>query len=212
MNEAALDVVHIVDDDESFLRSMARLFSASGYRVRTFACAEDLLAELTPDAQGCVVADLCLPGKSGLELQEALAQAGCVMPVVFVTGHGGIPDSVRAMRNGAEDFLTKQAPLPDLLAAVQRALERGARERAEHHRVRDLCARLRLLTNREREVLALVVQGRMNKEIADALAIHERTVKLHRTSITNKLQVHSVAELTRLVIEAQAHGAAIGGH
>jgi FixJ family two-component response regulator len=124
------------------------------------------------------------------------------MPVVFLTGHGDIPASVRAMRHGAEDFLTKRAPKEQLLAAVQRALERGARESHRHLRRRELRERLDRLTPREREVLDLVVRGRMNREIAAELAIHERTVKLHRTSITSKLQVHSVAELTRLVFEA----------
>ncbi len=206
MDETTLDVVHIVDDDASFLSSMSRLLRASGYRVKTFACAEDFVSQLTPASRGCVVVDLRMPGQSGFDLQDTLARAGSRMPVVFVTGHGDIPDSVRAMRNGAEDFLTKRAPKAQLLAAVQRALERGSRERAQDQRLRELRGRLGLLTQREREVLDLVVKGRMNKEIAVELAIHERTVKLHRTSITTKLQVHSVAELTRLVMEAQPAG------
>lgn len=211
MNETTPDVVHIVDDDASFLSSMSRLLRASGYSVKTFACAEDFLSQLTPAARGCVVADLRMPGQSGFDLQDTLARAGSRMPVVFVTGHGDIPDSVRAMRNGAEDFLTKRAPKAQLLAAVQRALERGARDRSQDQRLRELRGRLGLLTQRERDVLDLVVKGRMNKEIAVALAIHERTVKLHRTSITTKLQVHSVAELTRLVMEAQPNGAGFAG-
>ncbi len=201
MKERISGIVHLVDDDPSFLTSMSRFLRASGYEVKTFTSAAGFLNQLAPDATGCVVADLRMPGQSGLDLQDALAKAGCPMPVVFLTGHGDIPASVRAMRHGAEDFLTKRAPKDQLLAAVQRALERGARESVQHQRLRELRDRLDQLTPREREVLDLVVRGKMNKEIADALAIHERTVKLHRTSITSKLQVHSVAELTRLVLE-----------
>lgn len=202
MKESISGIVHLVDDDTSFLTSMSRLLRASGYEVKTFTSAAGFLSQLAPDATGCVVADLRMPGQSGLDLQDALAKAGCPMPVVFLTGHGDIPASVQAMRHGAEDFLTKRAPKDQLLAAVQRALERGTRENARHLRLRELRDRLDRLTPREREVLDLVVRGKMNKEIADELAIHERTVKLHRTSITSKLQVHSVAELTRLVLEA----------
>lgn len=202
MKESTSGVVHLVDDDPSFLTSMSRLLRASGYEVKTFTSAADFLNQLALDATGCVVADLRMPGQSGLDLQDALAKAGCPLPVVFLTGHGDIPTSVRAMRHGAEDFLTKRAPKDQLLAAIQRALERGTRQNAQHMRLRELRERLAQLTSREREVLDLVVQGKMNKEIADELAIHERTVKLHRTSITSKLQVHSVAELTRLVLEA----------
>lgn len=204
MKETISGVVHLVDDDPSFLASMSRLLRASGYEVRTFTSAAAFLNQLAPNATGCVIADLRMPGQSGLDLQDALAKAGCPMPVVFLTGHGDIPASVRAMRHGAEDFLTKRAPRDQLLAAVQRALERGARDNAQHLRLRDLRDRLARLTPREREVLDLVVRGKMNKEIADELAIHERTVKLHRTSITSKLQVHSVAELTRLVLESNS--------
>jgi FixJ family two-component response regulator len=143
-----------------------------------------------------------MPGLSGLDLQDALAKADCPMPIVFLTGHGDIPSSVQALRHGAEDFLTKRAPKEQLLEAVERALERGAREAKEQLHLRELRDRLDRLTPREREVLELVVRGKLNKQIADELDIHERTVKLHRTSITSKLQVHSVAELTRLVLEA----------
>lgn len=202
MKQTRLGVVHLVDDDASFLAATSRLLLASGYEVKTFTSAVAFLNQLSPDAAGCVIADLQMPGASGLDLQDAMTKSGCTMPVVFLTGHGDIPSSVRAMRHGAEDFLTKRAPKAQLLAAVQRALERGERERARQLRLRELRDRLDQLTLRERQVLELVVQGKMNKEIADELAIHERTVKLHRTSITSKLQVHSVAELTRLMLEA----------
>lgn len=169
---------------------------------KTFTSAAVFLSQLHPDAAGCVIADLRMPGQSGLDLQDALAKAGCPMPIVFLTGQGDIPASVQAMRHGAEDFLTKRAPKAQLLAAVQRALERGIRQKGEYQRLRELRSRLDQLTPREREVLDLVMQGKINKQIADDLGIHERTVKLHRTSMTTKLQVHSVAELARLVLEA----------
>ena len=202
MKESTPGVVHLVDDDASFLTSMSRLLRASGYEVKTFASAAEFLSQLDAGADGCVVADLRMPDQSGFDLQDALGKAGCPMPVVFLTGHGDIPASVRAMRHGAEDFLTKRSPKEQLLAAIQRALERGARESAHQGRLQEIRERLARLTPRERQVLDLVVRGKLNKEIADELAIHERTVKLHRTSITSKLQVHSVAELTRLVLEA----------
>lgn len=196
--------VHLVDDDASFRTSMSRLLRASGYAVRTYASASAFLSELTPDTDGCVIADLNMPGLSGLELQDALTRTGQSMPIVFLTGFGDIPSSVRAMRHGAEDFLTKLAPKEELLAAVQRALERSARERTRREYLREIRARMDQLSPREHEVLKYVVQGKLNKEIADALTIHERTVKLHRTAITTKLHVHSVAELTRLAIDADA--------
>ena len=188
-------VVHLVDDDASFGRSLARLLGASGFRVRSFSSAAELLAAVSPRSQCCVIADLAMPGIGGLELQERLAQNGVPLPVVFLTGRGDIPSSVRAMRGGAVDFLEKQAPREDLLAAVQRALA-SARDAAELRR------RFEALTAREREVLQHVIRGRMNKQIAADLGIHERTVKLHRTALTTKLGVRSAAELATLARDA----------
>ena len=199
----SVPVLYVVDDDDSFLTAVSRLLRAAGYAVRTYSKAEEFLAQLA-DTPGCLIADLHMPGLSGLDLQEALTRAGHALPVIFLTGHGDIPTTVRAMRRGAEDFLTKRAPKEDLLEAVQRALARDARQRAEGVRLRELRARLDVLTPRERDVLRRVVQGRLNKQIAADLNINERTVKLHRTAITTKLEVRSVAELTRLVQEAGA--------
>ncbi len=151
---------------------------------------------------GCVVTDLRMPGTDGIALQESLLEAGSPLPVVFLTGHGDIPTTVKAMRSGAEDFLTKNAPKEELVAAVERALSRNKRERGRRERLAALRRKLALLTDREREVLQHVVQGKLNKQIAADLGIHERTVKLHRTNLTGKLQIYSVAELTRLVQEA----------
>jgi FixJ family two-component response regulator len=194
--------VQIVDDDASFLTATSRLLRASGFTVQTFSSASDFLAQRDTDAPGCVVADLQMPGINGLDLQSALARGDNPPPLLFLTGHGDIPSTVRAMRGGAVDFLEKRAPKKELLEAVRRALDRDARERQDRVRRRELRARFDALSIRELEVLSHVVQGRLNKQIAGDLGIHERTVKLHRTSITRKLHVQSVAELTLLAQEA----------
>ena len=194
--------VFIVDDDASFLRSVSRLLRAVGYSVEAFVSAHDFFARADVERPGCVVADLQMPGINGLELQAALRKTANPLPVIFLTGQGDIPASVSAMRSGAEDFLTKRAPKEELLAAVERALARDAQERQQRARLRELRGRFAELSEREMEVLGHVVQGKMNKEIADDLSINLRTVKLHRTNITRKLNVPSVAELTRLTDEA----------
>jgi FixJ family two-component response regulator len=195
-------IVHLVDDDASFLSALSRFLRASGFSVERYASATDFLSRRRNGVPGCVLVDLQMPGLNGLDLQAALASSPDPLPIVFLTAHGDIPTSVRAIKQGAEDFLTKRAPREKLLAAVKRALERDARERERRVRLQALRSRLDTLTTREREVLARVVQGKLNKEIAAELGIHERTVKLHRTAITTKLEVQSVAQLTRLTQEA----------
>ena len=195
-------MVHIVDDDASFRTATSRLLRASGFAVRPFASAKEFLAQRDVDAPGCLVADLQMPEMNGLDLQAALARTRNPLPILFLTGQGDISSSVRAMRDGAEDFLEKRAPKAKLLEAVKRALARDARERETRARKRALRTRFETLSEREREVLSHVVQGKLNKQIADDLGIHERTVKLHRTAITTKLGVPSVAELTRLTMDA----------
>jgi FixJ family two-component response regulator len=185
----------VVDDDASVRNALGRMLRASGYTVQLYASGQEFLDQCSTATAGCVLVDLDMPGLSGLELQMALARSNHPLPVVFLTGRGDIPSSVRAMRQGAEDFLTKQAPKADVLAAVERALARDTRERANRDRLAGL-------TPREREVLGHVVAGKLNKQIAAALGLNERTVKLHRTAITTKLGVPSVAELTKLWIEA----------
>ena len=195
--------IYVVDDDVSHLRSITRLLRAAGFEVVMHDSAAQLLADLRPDAAGCIVTDLMMPGMDGIDLQAELRKAGNPLPVVFLTGHGDVPATVRAMKGGAEDFLTKNAPMEELLAAVNRALERNARdclENAELHAKRKIFG---TLTERETQILRLVLQGLLNKQIAAELGIHERTVKLHRTHLTTKLGVHSVAELSRLVQEAR---------
>jgi len=194
--------VFIIDDDASFLKSVSRLLRAVGYAVETFEGARSFLERLSPEMSGCVVADLQMPDINGLKLQETLRNSANPLPVVFLTGQGDIPTTVSAMRSGAEDFLTKRAPKEKLLSAIERAFKRDAQERQQRARLRDLRRRFDELSSRELEVLGFVVRGNMNKEIASELGINLRTVKLHRTNITRKLKVQSVAELTRLADEA----------
>jgi len=197
--------VLIVDDDPSFRTAVMRMLRTTGLTVQGFASGIDLLTHLSGariDAPGCVLADVRMPGLDGLQLQEACARAGIELPFVFLTGQGDVPSAVSAMRHGAIDFLDKCAPQQALLAALERAFERDAASRASRDRREQLEHRFAALTERETEVLAEVVQGRMNKQIAATLGIHERTVKLHRSAITSKLGVRSVAELTTLAREA----------
>ncbi len=199
---AAPPTVHVVDDDASFARALARLLRARGLAAEVFQSAADFLARVPVDARGCVVLDLAMPEVDGLTLLETMTRRGHTMPALFLSGHGDIPSTVRAMRAGAEDFLTKLAPQSQLLEAVERALARDAQQAALSARTRRLRERFDALTPREVEVLRHVLRGRLNKQIAWALGIHERTVKLHRTSLTAKLRVSSVAELAQLVHEA----------
>jgi FixJ family two-component response regulator len=195
-------VIHIVDDDGAFLRAISRLLRAGGFAVKTFASAADFFSQRDQGATGCLVVDLQMPGMDGLELQAALARTRNPLPALFLTGYGDIPSTVRAMRGGAEDFLAKTAPKAELLDAIRRAVARDARERKARAQRREANERIDTLSEREREVFGHVIRGRLNKQIADDLGITERTVKCHRQSITTKLGVPSVAELTRLALEA----------
>lgn len=194
--------VHLVDDDVSFLRATARMLRASGYQVRAHASAAEFFEQLGGAGDGCVVTDLEMPGMDGLALLDRLAALGSSMSVVFLTGRGSIPATVTAMKHGAEDFLTKQAPREELLAAVERALANAAARGTDHARRAEIRRRFDALSPRELEVLEHVVRGRLNKQTAAELGIHERTVKLHRTSITTKLGVHSAPELALLARDA----------
>lgn len=200
MNTAG--IVHLIDDDHSFLRAMTRLLCLEGFAVSTYDDATKFLLDVLPATRGCIVADLDMPGIDGLQLQAMLAQAGAAMPVIFLTGHGDIPSSVRAMRDGAVDFLEKCAPNAQVMVAIRKALERDAGEYVARMRVHELRHRFARLTKRECEVLQHVVRGEMNKQIAASLGINERTVKLHRTAITTKLGVHAAAQLATIAHEA----------
>jgi FixJ family two-component response regulator len=195
-------VVHLVDDDESCLRSTVRMLTAEAYCTAAFSSGASLLAAVTPATRGCIVADLNMPGMNGLELQAALSTRRVLMPLVFLSGQGDIPSTVRAMRGGAVDFIEKLAPREQLFAAIRRALERDAAEHEQRARLSDLKRRFEALSNREQQVLREVLRGQMNKQIAATLGISERTVKLHRTSIKAKIGVHSAARLAALARDA----------
>jgi FixJ family two-component response regulator len=194
--------VHVVDDDASFLNAMSRLLRASGYLARTYCSAREFLAEPHGDEPGCVLVDLRMPDIGGLDLQAAIAQSRYPLPVLFLTGQADTASTVRAMRGGAEDFLEKTAPKELLLDAVRRAVARSRHELEDRSRREELRARFAAISAREREVLEHVLRGRLNKQIAGDLGIHERTVKVHRKSIMTKLSVRSVAALAQLSQEA----------
>jgi FixJ family two-component response regulator len=195
-------LVFIVDDDSSCRTALERMLMTAGFQVKGYASGQELLGRLLSDTEAqearCVLADLRMPGLDGLQLQEACIAAGVSLPFVFLTGQGDVPAAVSAMRHGAVDFLDKCDPPQALLGSIHRALENHAQIRAARARREELGRRFDALTDREREVLGHVVRGKMNKQIAAALGIHERTVKLHRNAITTKVGVRSVAELTTL--------------
>jgi FixJ family two-component response regulator len=191
--------VHVVDDDAGLRKALGRILEAAGYRVRTYASAGDfLLAERCQGGPACLVLDVQMPGPSGLDLQTALARQAAPLPVVFLTGHGDIPMTVRALKAGAVDFLTKPVEGKALLAAVDAALAQDASGRTEREERRALQARYEALSPREREVFALVVTGRLNKQIAGEIGAAERTVKAHRARVMEKMQAGSVADLVRM--------------
>jgi len=188
-------VVHVVDDDPSFRTAISRLLRAAGYEVRVYGSAGDFLLEPPVDGSGCVLLDVRMPGPSGLDLHEAMARRGDTLPVIFLTGHGDIPQSVRAMRQGAADFLTKPVRRSELIAAIRHALARHEADSETSGRRKEMAERFAKLTPREKEVFELVVAGRLNKQIAALLGTSERTVKAHRARIMEKMRVDSVAGL-----------------
>jgi FixJ family two-component response regulator len=194
--------VFVVDDDPSFLKAVSRLLRAAGLKVAPFASADQFLLEHDAASPGCLVLDLTMPGLNGLELQEALSARGSDRPIVFLTGTADVPMSVRAMKHGAVDFLTKPVREAALLAAVEAALERDAAHRRAKDEQADLQRRWATLTPREREVLRHVIAGRLNKQIAAELGTVERTIKLHRANLMAKMKAGSVAELVRLTERA----------
>ena len=195
MNDA---VVYIVDDDDAICQALARLIRSVGLRAATFPSAEDFLAHGVTDDPACLVLDMLLPGPSGLDLQTLLSQAGRDIPIIFISGCGDVPTSVRAMKGGAVDFLEKPFSDDDLLDSVERALGRGRQRRDERAERAELQHRFDILTPREREVLGLVVTGKPNKQIAAALGIAEKTIKVHRGRVMEKMQAPSLADLVRM--------------
>ena len=190
--------VFVVDDYAPVRRSISRVLHAAGFAVVAFASAEEFLAQYDPRTLGCLVLDLAMPTLDGLELQDILAKAGSVLPIIFLTGTADIPKSVQAMKHGASDFLTKPVNDEDLLSAVRVAFEKNRSVRQQQTELSEILARLATLTPREREVLEYVVTGKLNKQIAGDLGTVEQTVKVHRARVMQKMRVRSVAELVRL--------------
>jgi FixJ family two-component response regulator len=190
-------VIRVVDDDEAFRTAISRMLRAAGYEVRAYASAGDFLLSEEDSRPGCVLLDLRMPGPDGLDLQAAIGKHPNPLPVVFLTAHGDVAASVRAMKGGAEDFLTKPVRKERLLAAIRDALGRDGERRAERERVRETRRRYEALSPRERAVLEQVVSGRLNKQIAAAIGASERTVKAHRARVMAKMGASSVAELVR---------------
>ncbi|MCP3401726.1 response regulator transcription factor [Bradyrhizobium sp. CCGB20] len=192
-------LIHVVDDDESFRTAIARRLKLAGYQVATYASAQELLDCALDDEQaGCILLDVRIPGLSGPDLQTRLIASGLMLPIIFLTGHADTPTTVRAIKAGAEDFLTKPISSEQLIDAIERALASQRTARAQRSRLDTFRAQLARLTQRERQVFDLIVRGRINKQIAHELGTTERTVKAHRHQVMEKMQVHSLAELVSI--------------
>ena len=197
MNET-LPIVFVVDDEPAVGVSIKRLLHSVGLEARHFTSASEFLRAKRPDAPGCLILDVRLPDLSGLDLQQELAKANVDLPVIFVTGHADIPMTVRAMKAGAVEFLTKPFREQDLLEAVQRAISRHRQTRDQHASMRVLQSRYDLLTPREREVYPLVASGLLNKQVAAELNASEKTIKVHRGQLMQKMEAHSLSDLIRM--------------
>jgi FixJ family two-component response regulator len=191
-----------VDDDPAILKAVSRLLQAVGFTVSTYSSSERFLEDYATLAPGCVVLDLAMPGLSGLDVQDALANAGEFMPIIFLTGKADVPASVRAMKHGAADFLIKPVERDELLAAVRSALVKGLLARMARQEVAETRRRLATLTPREYEVFEHVIKGDLNKQTAAELGAAEKTIKIHRARVMQKMQVQSVAELVRMAEHA----------
>ncbi|MGZ8238079.1 MAG: response regulator transcription factor [Methylobacter sp.] len=190
--------VFVIDDDPSVLKALERLLRSSGLNVAMFTSPQEFLEQYEPDLHGCLVLDVAMPCLNGLELQQILAVRDIELPVIFITGHGDIPMSVQAMKQGAVDFLTKPVHDNDLIEAIHAAIEKDRMIRLTSAELAEIRQRLATLTPREREVLGHVVAGRLNKQIAADLGIVEKTIKVHRAHLMTKLKVRSLADLVRL--------------
>jgi len=199
-----VSIAIVVDDDPSFRRSAERLIRSAGFNVQTYPSAAEFLKSPRPDAPACVVLDVWMPGLSGLDLQRELGKAGIEIPIIFITGHGDIPMAVQAMKAGAFGFLTKPFRDQDLLDAIRQAIERDRVARKEQADLAELRGHYDLLTPREREVMALVVSGMLNKQIGADLGTTEKTIKLHRGHLMRKMQAQSLARLVQIAVQLGA--------
>jgi FixJ family two-component response regulator len=197
-NSDARSTVLIIDDDEDLRNSVERLLRSAGLNAQLFASIPDFLKSGRPNTPACLVLDVRLPGKSGLDFQRELVAANIHLPIVFITGHGDIPMTVQAMKGGAIEFLTKPFRDQDLLDAIQLGLERDRTWRKNETALDDLRARFESLSPREREIMVQVVRGRLSKQIAGDFGISETTVKVHRSNLTRKMKARSLSELTRM--------------
>lgn len=189
-------LVYVVDDDSSFRKAIERRLKVAGYEVETYSSAQPLLDRgPAVERPGCILLDVQMPGLSGLDLQTRLIELGSILPIVFVTGHADTPTTVRAIKAGAEDFLTKPASSEQLIGAIERALARYEAQRSQRSKLDSILSHLARLTPRERQVFELIVRGKINKQIANELGTTERTVKAHRHEVMEKMQVQSLAEL-----------------
>jgi FixJ family two-component response regulator len=195
-------LVFVVDDDASIRKSLGRLLASAGHPVEAFASATEFLQREHYEGVGCLVLDIQMPGLNGIELQKALAEKDYCLPIIFITGHGDIPMSVRAMKSGAVDFLPKPFSADVLLKAIEQALARCRQERETRSELAEIKSRLATLTPREREVLEHVVTGKLNKQIAADLGAAEKTIKVHRGRVMQKMKVQSVAELVHVAEKA----------
>lgn len=203
-SESAEQIIYLVDDDDALRDSLVWLLESNGYRVKPFASAEAFLGFCNDEMTGCVLLDVRMPGMSGVELFEHLRMRRCGLPVIFITGHGDVPMAVEVLKRGAEDFIEKPFGERDVLRVIEEALTHEREQRVERRQRADVLRRIEELTHREHDVLQLILQGKLNKQIADQLGISIKTVEVHRARVMEKMGVGSLAELVQDVVSVES--------